>query len=334
MLKFSIIIPVYNMEQYLGECLDSVIGQTYKNLEIICVNDGSKDSSLDILKEYEKKDNRIKIIDKENDGVSMARNDGISVATGDYIIFVDSDDTIEPDYIEKIVADTEKHSPDLLVISDYDWYQRKREVLGALPTWALGIKKSFLDKYSDIRFPEHLQVCEDGLFSHQLLALTDNVSFIPQAHYFYRQREGSSEHSINHVRLANNIERWFEILDNFYTKHKVINDNKLHILSFIRVEPFYRMYSVNFTDEERKSIADIVLRFVKKYKLLKSPYKKMFDTDFKFFIQSESCSDFNSRKFKYYKFQYRKCSLLKYLTFGHTRHYYEQKQMDMANRLK
>ncbi len=335
MLKVSIIIPVYNMEKYLHECIDSVMCQTYKNIEVICINDGSKDNSLNILNDYGKQDSRIKIIDKENDGVSMARNDGISATTGDYIIFVDSDDTIEPDYVEKIVADIEqKNFPDILVIGNYNWYQRKREVLGALPTMAIGIKKSFLDKYPYVRYPEHLQICEDGLFSHQLLALTDNVSFVPHPYYFYRQHKDSSEHTIDPVQLTKDIKKWFDILNNFYDKYKVIDRNKLHALSFIRVEPFYRMYSVNFSEEQRNSIAEVLIQFIKKYKLLQSPYKKYFDIDFRFFIESENCSDFNLRKLKFYKFQYIKSTILKHLTFGHTRKYYTQKQSDMKNKLK
>ena len=96
----SIIIPVYNVEQYLRQCLDSVVNQTYKNLEIILVDDGSTDNSGKICDEYAVKDNRIKVIHKQNGGVSSARNVGLDVATGDYIGFVDSDDYIENDMYE------------------------------------------------------------------------------------------------------------------------------------------------------------------------------------------------------------------------------------------
>ena len=100
----SVIIPVYNVEKYLARCLDSVIGQTYENLEIICVNDGSPDNSLAILHEYAAKDARIKIIDQKNAGVSAARNAGLSCATGEFITFVDSDDTIAPSCYESCIA--------------------------------------------------------------------------------------------------------------------------------------------------------------------------------------------------------------------------------------
>lgn len=93
--KFSVILPIFNTEKYLKACLDSIINQTYKNLEIICVDDGSTDGSLKILEEYSSKDSRIKIINQQNQGVSAARNVGIDNATGDYVSFVDPDDWVE-----------------------------------------------------------------------------------------------------------------------------------------------------------------------------------------------------------------------------------------------
>lgn len=95
MKKISIIIPCYNVEKYLPKCLDSIVNQTYKNLEIICINDGSTDNTLDLLNKYKLNDSRIVVIDQENSGVSAARNNGLNYVTGDYIMFVDSDDWID-----------------------------------------------------------------------------------------------------------------------------------------------------------------------------------------------------------------------------------------------
>lgn len=105
MKKISIIIPVYNTDKYLDKCLDSILNQTYENLEIICINDGSTDNSKNILDFYEKKDGRIIVVHKDNEGVSAARNVGLKIATGDYIGFVDSDDYIEKDMYQ-VLADT------------------------------------------------------------------------------------------------------------------------------------------------------------------------------------------------------------------------------------
>ena len=101
--KVSIIIPVYNVEQYLPKCLDSIINQTLKDIEIICINDGSIDNSLSILKEYASKDDRIIIIDKENEGQGIARNLGIKKAKGKYIGFVDPDDWVDIQMFEKCI---------------------------------------------------------------------------------------------------------------------------------------------------------------------------------------------------------------------------------------
>lgn len=101
----SIIVPVYNVEKYLPQCLDSIIGQTYSNIEIICVNDGSPDNSIDILTDYAHRDSRIKIVSQKNKGLSSARNTGLHYASGDYIMFVDSDDWIELDTCEKALQE-------------------------------------------------------------------------------------------------------------------------------------------------------------------------------------------------------------------------------------
>lgn len=108
--KVSIIVPVYNVEEYLVKCLDSLVNQTLKEIEIICINDGSTDNSLEILNTYAQKDSRITIIDKKNEGVSAARNTGLNISKGEYIMFVDSDDYLElpnvffkeEDVVEKI----------------------------------------------------------------------------------------------------------------------------------------------------------------------------------------------------------------------------------------
>ena len=117
MVAISIVMPVYNLEKYLNTSLNSLISQTFKDFEIICVNDGSKDNSLNILKEYEKQDSRIRVIDKENGGAGSARNKGIEVAKGKYIQFLDGDDYFEPEMLEKLYNLAEKHQADIAVCS-------------------------------------------------------------------------------------------------------------------------------------------------------------------------------------------------------------------------
>ncbi len=101
--KISIIIPVYNTEIYIAKCLESTINQTYKNLEIICIDDESNDNSLSVLHQYEQKDNRIKIYTQKNSGQGICRNNGIKYATGEYIMFVDSDDWLDLSATEEII---------------------------------------------------------------------------------------------------------------------------------------------------------------------------------------------------------------------------------------
>ena len=115
MKKVSVIVPVYNVEKYLPKCLDSIVGQTYENLEIICVDDGSPDNSAEILRNYAEKDNRIKVISKENNGLSSARNAGMEIATGEYIVFVDSDDWIDENTIESAVSVAENEGFDMVM---------------------------------------------------------------------------------------------------------------------------------------------------------------------------------------------------------------------------
>ena len=117
--KVSVIVPVYNTENYLGECLKSIIGQTYCNIEIIAVNDGATDDSLAVLKCFAQKDARIKIIDKENGGLSSARNEGLKAANGKYVMFLDSDDFFEPNAIEQACKKMEEDKLDVCMFSHY-----------------------------------------------------------------------------------------------------------------------------------------------------------------------------------------------------------------------
>lgn len=111
----SVIIPVYNVEKYLNECLDSVVNQTFSDIEIICVNDGSTDGSLSVLKEYSSHDSRLKIISQENRGLSAARNAGLKVAKGNYIYFLDSDDYIELDALQELYTQVTEKDLDMLL---------------------------------------------------------------------------------------------------------------------------------------------------------------------------------------------------------------------------
>ena len=118
--RISVIVPVYNVEQYLPRCVESILAQTYENLEILLVDDGTKDNCGAICDAYARQDERVKVIHKENGGLSSARNAGIDVSTGEYFSFVDSDDWIEPDMYEKMMALTEKYGVRLVCAGRWD----------------------------------------------------------------------------------------------------------------------------------------------------------------------------------------------------------------------
>ncbi len=143
--KVSVVVPVYNLSEYLASCLDSIIGQSYGNIEIICVNDGSVDSASDILEKYEQFDPRVKVISTAHKGAASARNTGMSAACGKYILFVDSDDYISSVAVERLVHNAEKNKSDV-VIFDYIWKNFQTNGVN------LETIKSFKEYYKDKPF--------------------------------------------------------------------------------------------------------------------------------------------------------------------------------------
>ena len=123
-MKVSIVVPVYNMEKKLKKCLDTLVNQTYEDLEIIVVNDGSKDGSLDIIRKYEQKDSRIEVIDQKNQGISAARNNAMKKATGKLLCFVDSDDYVELNMVEELVDKMNESKADIVVCNYFKLARR------------------------------------------------------------------------------------------------------------------------------------------------------------------------------------------------------------------
>ena len=212
MVKISVIIPVYNVKKYLRDCLDSVVNQTIKDIEIICIDDGSTDGSLDILNKYSMNDKRFKILVHENLGPSVARNKGIKIASGKYITFVDSDDyLLNEDYLEKLYNACEKYNADIAVAgilrgrgknsvpilkiekeevsSDYKEKLRICDVPESNYVWnKLYRKSSWLN--TGLYFPEGM-LYEDIWITHKILFYTDILVSAPEIKYFYRKRKGS-----------------------------------------------------------------------------------------------------------------------------------------------
>ena len=302
----SIIIPVYNVSNYLKTCLESVINQTYKELEIICINDGSTDNSLEILKEYASKDKRIIIIDKKNAGVSAARNDGIEKSNGEYIFCMDSDDYIDSDFIEVFYNNAEKNHSDLVVLSTF-WNLDKRvnkDYHSALPTWSMFIKKSILDNHKYLRYPLNVQPGEDGIFSHELLMYTKNVSFVYNTNYHYVKRTGQdSQRAVKEPSiLVNAIPKWFELLENFYTKYNFWKTESLSFAKYIEGEAFLAFRTKNFKVEDERKVFYIIKNTLNKVikNINKEDYDKYFSKEFIIFIESNTIKEYyNKVKYKY-----------------------------------
>ena len=201
--KISVIIPVYNVEKYLARCLNSIIKNTYKNIEIILVNDGSKDKSQEIIDKYKNKyGNIIKAREQENKGPAEARNVGIEMASGEYLMFIDSDDFIKEDYIENYVKTLKEADYDLVAGGYHKWIDGKITYTIALQDepWAKFMimgpytklyKKSFLQE-NNIKFVK-VNIGEDIYFNLQVNALAKKVKIIDYVgYYWYTNNESIS----------------------------------------------------------------------------------------------------------------------------------------------
>ncbi|MEH7131458.1 glycosyltransferase, partial [Neobacillus drentensis] len=212
--KISIIVPIYKVEKYLAKCVESILAQSFKEFELILVDDGSPDRCGEICEEYSKKDNRIKVIHKENGGLSSARNAGISIASGEYIAFVDSDDYLHNRMYELLYKNATENSSDIVIcdyfkvreneISDsfnlktnvesknftniealYELYENNSE------NFVVAWNKLYKQKlFTDLRF-EKGRIHEDEFISHKLLFKSPKVTYLPIKLYYYRQTSNS-----------------------------------------------------------------------------------------------------------------------------------------------
>ena len=198
----SIIVPVYNAEKYLHRCVDSILNQTYKNFELILVDDGSKDCSLQMCNEYSLKDNRVKVIHQENSGVSVARNVGLNFCSGQFIAFVDADDYIGPTMISKMLSGVQCGAD--IVISGFvrcHEKQKKEVFVNAPKEFDLRTLKANYDIYKisnsvfaklyrrdllgDIKFNDKVSMGEDLLFNLQYYNNCSNFACMHEADYYY-----------------------------------------------------------------------------------------------------------------------------------------------------
>lgn len=254
----SLIIPLYNAEKYIRRCLDSAMQQTFSDMEIIVVNDGSEDSSLEICREYEKMDSRFHVIDKENTGVSDSRNRAIDLAQGEYLQFLDSDDWLAPDATESLVYAAKKYDCDLVIADFYrvdgavfteKQHIRERGLLtreqyaeymmqepadfyyGVL--WNKLYRHSIIKDYQ-IRMNLELRWCEDFLFNLSYIRHAKRFTAIQTPIYYYMKRKGSIVSS--DWKKANAVLLKFQLLKEYKALYQSMNlyeENKLRINAYV-----------------------------------------------------------------------------------------------------
>lgn len=229
----TIVVPVYNVERYVEKCLDSIIKQTYQNIEVLVINDGSTDNSLEIIKEFSKRDNRVLIFTKENGGLSDARNYGLDRAQGKYILFIDSDDYIESDMVNKMYSEALMNDADLVYCDIKYVFENEssppfivtgfrqniegdsvvKGLLSVPSAWNKLYKKSLFDQ-TDVRYPNGLWY-EDIPTTFRLLPTIKKIGYVNEPFVNYLQRDGSIMSSKYDDRMLH-IYEVFNIVNTYY----------------------------------------------------------------------------------------------------------------------
>lgn len=211
-IKVSVIVAAYNIEKYIDRCLKSLIRQTFKNIEIIIINDGSSDNTLNLIKDYQIIDERIKIVDKENQGLIEARKSGLKLAQGEYIIFIDGDDWLEIEALDKLYTKAKSSNADILCYNAFTSYDNdKKEIKNMFNINKIDkdnpLKSLFLDDIkvniwskfirlnyiveNNVEFPERISYAEDLGAVSSLFMYNPKVEYLEQNLYNYYQREDS-----------------------------------------------------------------------------------------------------------------------------------------------
>lgn len=272
----SVVVPVYNVEQYLKKCLDSIIKQKYNNLEIIIVNDGSTDNSQKICQEYVKKDKRIKLITQKNQGLSAARNTGIDNAHGKYISFVDSDDYLDLEFINELYNTIIENKSDISAcdfwyvnINEKTWTLKNKENkkfsnIDALKdifsgnqeteimTWNKLYKKDLFDK-NNIYFPVG-KLHEDNFTTYKLYYYANSISLTDKKLYYYLQRNNSimgEKFNSKRLDILTAIE---EVYDFFQDKNEDLkNDIECYEIK-VKVSLYNNIIKGDYFGQERKQL--------------------------------------------------------------------------------
>ena len=284
----SVIVPVYNVEKYLEKCLESIINQTYKNIEIILVDDGSTDKSKVICDEYKKKDERIVLIHKPNGGLSDARNEGIKLAKGKYITFVDSDDYLELEYIEYLYNLIKKCNCKISISSYYIENEKKEridmgknykekvlnteEAISRMLceegfTVSACAKMYEKELFNDIKYPKN-KLCEDNGTTYLLLEKCEKIAYGNLSKYIYIKRQESIMNSKFSIKKMDLIELTDEMAKHLYDKMPSIRESIIKRQMHAR---FSVLRQIVFSkDEEHEELAkkirkDLLVNYKKQF---------------------------------------------------------------------
>ena len=275
----SVIVPVYNVDKYISECINSIVDQTYKKLDIILIDDGSTDNSGLICDEYKDFDDRIRVIHKKNGGAASAKNVGLDLVKGKYVCFVDSDDYLSKDYVEKLLKNMIENNSDISECLFFNLYKDKKSNESFYSQNRVFSSEQYLEQYikdwksslfwnklfkteviNSIRFKKEKRCIDDEFFTYKVILNSKRISKLDESLYFYRQRKSSAiNNSKNNNQKAQDsidilIER-YNLVTNKYPKlkkeyidhdicylHYIINDfmlNKQLQKSLKKVASFY-----------------------------------------------------------------------------------------------
>ena len=277
----SVIIPVYNVEKYLEKCIDSVLNQTYNNIEIILVDDGSTDNCGTICDEYSKKDDRIKVIHKENGGLSDARNAGIEIATGKFLTFIDSDDFIEDNYIELLYNTLEDYNADLSIASHKVIYDKTIMDKSTNEEFS-GDSKLILEKilyddgvdlsawgklykaelFKEVRYPKD-RLYEDSATTYKLIDLSNKIAVCSKPVYNYVIREKSITNNTFSEKKLDLITSTKEMTDFIEEKYPDLKKacNRRLMYSYLST-----LTQLAKSGDENKKVEQELLNYIKKNK--------------------------------------------------------------------
>ena len=268
----SIIIPVYNVSQYLNECIRSVVNQSYKEFECILIDDGSSDGSEIICDQWKQKDSRIKVIHQPNQGVSKARNKGITEAQGEYITFIDSDDWINSNYLNELFQPIKKYNVDLVVCGLQQHYSDETSKNYSYKTGIIKIEQQFTNEFTDINkkfllfgpviklykksiiqehkihFPPAYTYGEDLLFNYNYLEYVKAIYIVDQCLYHYRIIGSGTLSSIKRINQFEVDYAQWNILKDFFQRKNLWND---YSISYLYHRLWWCMYDAILSFPER-----------------------------------------------------------------------------------